>query len=98
MSRASVLMARLAATSIERVARELGLLQCSPAAHRERATARRLRLRGLEPATVQELVDERNRCRASKDFARADALRGELAGLGIVLRDSAGGTDWSVCP
>jgi len=40
---------------------------------------------------AQELMEAREEARASKDFARADALRDELAELGWEVRDSAEG-------
>jgi len=40
---------------------------------------------------AQELMEERERARAEKDFARADAIRDELAGMGWTVRDSADG-------
>ncbi len=43
------------------------------------------------PEQVQQLVDERASARASKDFARSDAVRDELAALGYVVKDTAGG-------
>ncbi|MGC1166529.1 MAG: cysteine--tRNA ligase [Solirubrobacterales bacterium] len=42
-------------------------------------------------AGAEELMAERERARAAKDFARADAIRDELAGLGWEVRDSADG-------
>jgi cysteinyl-tRNA synthetase len=95
---AAAVTARIAGVSIERVAGVLGLLRASAAEHRARTTERRLRLRGLDAATVQERVDARNAARAAKDFARSDALRDELARLGVVLRDGPAGTDWTVAP
>lgn len=43
------------------------------------------------PADVQELLDERDRARANKDFAESDRLRGEIEGRGFVLKDTAKG-------
>ena len=40
---------------------------------------------------ARELMEERERARAERDFARADALRDELAELGWEVRDSAEG-------
>jgi cysteinyl-tRNA synthetase len=40
---------------------------------------------------AQKLMEEREEARAAKDFARADALRDELAELGWDVRDSAEG-------
>ncbi|MHB1284676.1 MAG: CysS/YqeB C-terminal domain-containing protein, partial [Metallibacterium scheffleri] len=34
--------------------------------------------------------------RAARDFARADAVRGELAALGIAIEDGPHGTRWKV--
>ena len=47
-------------------------------------------------ARVQALVDRRSELRAAKAFAEADAVRGELAGLGVTLTDSAEGTTWKL--
>ena len=43
---------------------------------------------------IESLIAEREAARAGRDFARADAIRDELAERGIVLEDSAGGTRW----
>ena len=43
---------------------------------------------------IESLVSERRAARAGGDFARADAIRDDLAERGIVLEDSAGGTRW----
>ena len=47
------------------------------------------------PAGAQELLDERAAARASKDFAASDRLRDELAGLGVAVKDTPGGQEWS---
>ncbi len=43
------------------------------------------------PAEIQELVDARTAARAAKDFAKADAIRNQLAEMGVVLEDSKDG-------
>lgn len=45
---------------------------------------------------VRSLLDRREQARAGKDWARADAIRDELAAAGVVVRDGAGGAAWSV--
>lgn len=48
----------------------------------------------LTDKLVHVLIDQRNQARKSKDFARADGLRGKLDELGIVLEDKPDGTTW----
>lgn len=43
---------------------------------------------------IEQLIAERNAARKSRNFARADAIRQELAGKGILLEDSADGVRW----
>jgi len=45
---------------------------------------------------VERKLEERKEARAERDWARADAIRDEIAERGIVLEDTAQGTRWSV--
>jgi cysteinyl-tRNA synthetase len=47
-----------------------------------------------DDARIEELIAQREQARADRDWARADALRDQLTGMGIVLEDGAGGTRW----
>ena len=47
-----------------------------------------------ERERIDRLVAERDLARARRDFARADAIREQLAGEGVVLEDSPDGTRW----
>jgi cysteinyl-tRNA synthetase len=51
---------------------------------------------GALDALVVSLIAERDAARATKDFARSDAIRDQLKAAGIVLEDAADGTHWSV--
>ncbi len=41
-------------------------------------------------------LEQRAAARVRKDFAAADAIRDQIAGLGVVLEDTAQGTRWSI--
>ncbi len=43
---------------------------------------------------IQRLIDERQEARRRRDFARADEIRDELAGRGIILEDTKDGVRW----
>ncbi len=45
-------------------------------------------------STVEALLEARQRARSGNDFATADAIRDDLAELGIVLEDGREGTRW----
>ena len=47
-------------------------------------------------ARAQALVDRRAELRAARDFSGADALRDELAAMGVEVTDSPTGTTWRV--
>ncbi len=49
---------------------------------------------GEGDAEVARLVEERTAARTARDFARADAIRGRLAELGVVIEDTPHGTVW----
>jgi cysteinyl-tRNA synthetase len=48
----------------------------------------------LSAEAIDGLIEERNRARKARDFARADSIRKELAEKGILLEDSADGARW----
>jgi len=48
----------------------------------------------VDVAHIEALIVERAEAKQDRDFARADAIRDELAGDSIVLEDGASGTTW----
>ncbi|NII10222.1 cysteine--tRNA ligase [Oleiagrimonas sp. C23AA] len=68
----------------------LGLLQDAPSVWFDQGKDE------VDAARVEALLAERTKARAARDFARADAIRDELAAMQVVIEDSAEGTRWSV--
>lgn len=68
--------------------RVLGLLQQAPAAWFARGAS------GDDDARIQALIDERVAAKQARDFARADAIRDQLAAERIVLEDTPQGVRW----
>ncbi|MFP5226908.1 MAG: cysteine--tRNA ligase [Acidobacteriota bacterium] len=60
----------------------------------DKAAPELLATRGVTDEKIQALVEERDQAKRKRDFKRADALRNELAGMGILLEDSKEGTRW----
>ena len=66
----------------------LGLLQQTPAEWFARGAS------GDDDMRIQALIDERIAAKGARDFARADAIRQQLADEGILLEDTAAGVRW----
>ncbi len=64
----------------------LGLLAADPAVWFRGGTD--------DVAEIEAAIAARVAARKARDFARADAIRAELAAKGIVLEDGSGGTTW----
>ena len=50
----------------------------------------------IDEARVESLIAARAEARAAKDFAEADRVRDELAGMGITIKDGPEGTTWEI--
>jgi cysteinyl-tRNA synthetase len=81
-----------AAAQLKASAQFLGLLQHSRAdwmAWRPAAVA-------LDEEEIGRLIAARSAAREGKDFAEADRIRDELAGMGVALKDGSEGTTWEI--
>jgi cysteinyl-tRNA synthetase len=52
--------------------------------------------RKLDTAQIEKLIKARQEARIAKNWAKADEIRGKLAGFSIALRDSKEGTTWLI--
>jgi cysteinyl-tRNA synthetase len=78
------------------VGAELGILQREPGAALLAIRARAAGRRNLDPQAVERKIVERTEARRAKYFARSDAIRDELAAMGVSLMDGPQGTTWKV--
>jgi cysteinyl-tRNA synthetase len=80
---------RSAATAglLKRLGGVLGILQQAPRSFLQAGSA-------LDEATIQARIGERAAAKKAGDYARADAVRKELAEQGILLKDTPQGTVW----
>ena len=60
-----------------------------PRAYLERIRDRQAAARGISKQVVERKIRERTEARERRDFASADALRAELAALGVELLESS---------
>ena len=76
-----------AAAVLKGLAATLGLLQQAPRAFLQGGSR-------LDEAEIAQRIAARGAAKQARDFALADSIRKELAGLGIELKDTPQGTTW----
>jgi len=74
----------------------LGILQESPKDYFEHQTSGHLEKKGIDPKYIDQLIIDRTDARKSKNWKKADAIRDELAQLGVILEDRPDGTIWHI--
>jgi cysteinyl-tRNA synthetase len=50
----------------------------------------------VDEARIESLIAARKSARKARNFAEADRIREELAGMGVVLKDSKDDTTWEL--
>lgn len=76
--------------------RDLGLFGRDPAKFLLDLRAIRAKRAGLDLERLESLLAGRAKARSEKDFARSDALRAELASMGVEIRDTPEGQEWDM--
>ncbi|MGE6606539.1 cysteine--tRNA ligase [Halomonas sp. NPDC076908] len=79
------------AAELKRLGAILGLLQQVPQTFLKGTQQQGM---PLSESEIETKIAQRIEAKANKDFAQADAIRDELAALGIILKDSREGTSW----
>ncbi len=87
---------RVASQGLSSIAECLGIFGEDPQVVLGRIERRKQGEKGVDPAAVQALIDERLEARKTKNWKRADEIRDTLARMGIAIKDSATGTTWNV--
>lgn len=78
------------------IGKVLGILQEVPGEFLQRLKQEGLASTSLTPQAIEQLIADRAAARKAKDFKKADEIRDQLQQQGIVLKDSASGTSWTV--
>lgn len=79
------------AAELKQLGSVLGLLQQAPQTFLKGTQQQGM---PLSESEIDAKIAQRQQAKANKDFAQADAIRDELAALGIILKDSREGTSW----
>jgi cysteinyl-tRNA synthetase len=81
---------------IDQMGEVLGVGQKDPSAFLEEQRTLRLKAKGIDGDEVKRLLDERAAARGRKDYPAADEARDALLRLGVEVRDTPEGVEWSV--
>jgi len=82
--------------ALELVSSTLGVLNMSVEDYQEEVKLKRCAAMGICRDDVEAKITARTEARASKDWARSDALRDDLDAAGIVLMDGSEATTWRI--
>jgi cysteinyl-tRNA synthetase len=87
---------REAQNLVLQMSKVLGVGEREPNEFLKTQRALRIRVKGIDPHEIERLLDARAASKARKDYASADGARDTLAKLGIEVRDTPDGVEWSV--
>ncbi len=87
---------REAKNLIEQMGAVLGVGEREPAQFLETQRALRMKAKGVSTEAVAALLAQRAEAKAKKDYAAADAARDALTKLGVEVRDTPDGVEWTL--
>ena len=74
----------------------LGILSISPTAYFDSKRSQAIDKASIDPARVEELLNERTEARKAKDWEKADRIRKKLADMNIIIEDRSDGSVWKI--
>lgn len=74
----------------------LGLFRQNPASFLDGLKRCRAKRKELDISRIEDLIRQRLEARQNKDYAKSDAIRDELANIGVSVRDSPQGATWDI--
>ena len=77
-------------------AKVLGLFASTPEKFKEELFSIKKENLNLDIEKIEELITDRNIARKSKNWAEADRCRDKLTAIGVLIEDTANGTEWKV--
>jgi len=77
-------------------AKVLGLFASTPEKFKEELFSIKKGNLDLDIKKIEQLITDRNIARKSKNWAEADRCRDELTAIGILIEDTANGTEWKI--
>jgi cysteinyl-tRNA synthetase len=80
---------------MKEVSEILGCFGQEPSAWLQQRRDMKARRVGLDIGRVEELLEKRQTAREAKDWAAADAIRDEMAELGVKVQDGPQGSSWT---
>ncbi|MDD2388794.1 MAG: cysteine--tRNA ligase [Desulfobacterales bacterium] len=74
----------------------LGILFDSPEDYFDQKKSQGLARTSIDPAAIDQLIQDRADARKAKDWARADQIKKQLSDMNIILEDRPEGTTWKI--
>ncbi len=82
--------------AMKKTGKVLGLFYRSPKEFQSEMFQLKNQELGLDTEKIEALIADRNAARKAKDWGKADQCRDDLTAMGVVLEDTAQGTEWKI--
>ena len=74
----------------------LGLFSSTPEEFQKELFEIKNQDKKLDVEKIEQLIADRNAARKSKSWSEADRCRDELTSMGVLIEDTASGTEWKI--